>query len=663
MAPRTLPGFGLQGFAPYGEDGYNTWLDDDLKRLSSTAAQMRVLSRVTSLPGSPSQGDIYIVPEGDDDAGQVAVYDNGAWTLYTPQSGWRTWVIDETGFVFWNGVAWVDEKTDSGGVSAVFDSVAQLQGTTFLTPPESIIVNAPGGPFAYDSVGAEPSHGGKLRSFDGSWFELLTPQVNEALVGSTAAMNTFIAEMLARPPSYARYINPVSGLKISDYATTTGAFVDQLDQLQAAVNNLIAGSVYNVLDLEGRSFAIRDTLVIDDNTGLFNKPKIICNGALSPADGFPQGKPLIEFRRSGGGTLQLWELDHLFFRCSSTASGVLVTPAYNSLRMTHCHVSDPAGNPAGAGDAKLGYGFKSLVAGGNTRIEFCDIRKSSESPILPPSRTMIGIWLAPNTNDGKIIGNRITYARTALRGNVNSFTIIGNHFWQGPEGPGPHPSSHYSETIYLGSRSHNLVIGNYIDNGKIVLEEGLDTGGSDGFIGYGQFIGNIFTVLENDSDYSFLLLRPKGASRGIRDIVFIGNQLRSLGSNNNTVTKPFGVDTTYGTINAAYSVGNAIRDNNFRQKVVPQETEIERYIARPGGGVTAFTVDFTGFTPFGLRCENVKSCGIRYNSDPGTDGSYRYTRDSATSGTLRITPAAAGSAVLTMTCNSGSIYDTPLSGF
>lgn len=75
-------------------------------------------------------------------------------------------------------------------------------------------------------------------------------------------------------------------------------------------------------------------------------------------------------------------------------------------------------------------------------------------------------------------------------------------------------------------------------------------------------------------------------------------------------------------------------------------------------------LDFTGFTPFGLRMENPRSGpGIRYNAAPSSDVKWSYERTGNYTGTLRITPAGAGHAVLVMTCNSGSIYDTPLSGF
>lgn len=82
MAERTLPGLGLTGFWPLGADGWKDEMDENLRILSGVS-QLSVLSQTTALPGSPTNGDIYIVP---DDApsfgGQVAIRDDGAWVNY-----------------------------------------------------------------------------------------------------------------------------------------------------------------------------------------------------------------------------------------------------------------------------------------------------------------------------------------------------------------------------------------------------------------------------------------------------------------------------------------------------------------------------------------------------------------------------------------------------
>jgi hypothetical protein len=78
------------------------------------AKTIRVLSRVTTAqPGSPSEGDTYLLPAsstGTDWAGhdgELAHYYGGAWSFYTPAEGWRVWVNDEDDLIAYDGSNWV----------------------------------------------------------------------------------------------------------------------------------------------------------------------------------------------------------------------------------------------------------------------------------------------------------------------------------------------------------------------------------------------------------------------------------------------------------------------------------------------------------------------------------------------------------------------------
>lgn len=62
-------------------------------------------------PGSPSHGDVYIVGSsatgawsGYDD--YIAHYYNGSWYFYSPNEGWRVWVNDEDSIYIWTGSTW-----------------------------------------------------------------------------------------------------------------------------------------------------------------------------------------------------------------------------------------------------------------------------------------------------------------------------------------------------------------------------------------------------------------------------------------------------------------------------------------------------------------------------------------------------------------------------
>lgn len=106
MAPRTLPGLGLSGFWTLGEDGWKDAMDYNLLLLSAIT-QGKAISRVTALPGSPTDGDIYIVPAA---AGahpdEIAVRDNGAWVYIVPVEGDKMWVNNENIYVVYDGADW-----------------------------------------------------------------------------------------------------------------------------------------------------------------------------------------------------------------------------------------------------------------------------------------------------------------------------------------------------------------------------------------------------------------------------------------------------------------------------------------------------------------------------------------------------------------------------
>lgn len=101
---RTTPGLGLTAFWDLGS-GFKSGMDTNLQTLS-VVTQLRAKSRTTSLPGSPSDGDIYIVPTGDTNAEDIALRDDGTWYYITPTAGFMAYVEDEAIFCDFDGSAW-----------------------------------------------------------------------------------------------------------------------------------------------------------------------------------------------------------------------------------------------------------------------------------------------------------------------------------------------------------------------------------------------------------------------------------------------------------------------------------------------------------------------------------------------------------------------------
>ena len=103
---RALPGLGLRAYWTPGSSGWADEHDPDIRAVS-VLCQCAALSRTTALPGSPTDGDIYIVRVGDANANDIAARDNGAWVYFTPKVGFIAWVVNDAEFVMWNGTAWV----------------------------------------------------------------------------------------------------------------------------------------------------------------------------------------------------------------------------------------------------------------------------------------------------------------------------------------------------------------------------------------------------------------------------------------------------------------------------------------------------------------------------------------------------------------------------
>jgi Protein of unknown function (DUF2793) len=95
--------------------------------------QLAVIDRdLTAPPGSPSDGDRYIVAAsatgdwaGHD--GEIAAWQDGAWAFHVPKIGWRVWVEDEGALLIWTGAAW----SDLSALISVLQNLALLGvGTT-----------------------------------------------------------------------------------------------------------------------------------------------------------------------------------------------------------------------------------------------------------------------------------------------------------------------------------------------------------------------------------------------------------------------------------------------------------------------------------------------------------------------------------------------------
>lgn len=119
---------------------------------------VRVKSRTTTAePGSPANGDTYIVPTGatgtnwSGQDGKIAHYYGGSWKFWAPIEGVRVWVNDEDSRWIYNGSAWSLDtrapmltKSVAGGADVTLTSVESsypaMDFTGALTANINVIV-------------------------------------------------------------------------------------------------------------------------------------------------------------------------------------------------------------------------------------------------------------------------------------------------------------------------------------------------------------------------------------------------------------------------------------------------------------------------------------------------------------------------------------------
>ena len=127
-----------------GQASAEVTINDALNKLDATI-QLSVKDRdLTAPPGSPAEGDRYIVAASatGDWSGQdknVAVYLTG-WTFITAKEGFRAWVDDENRFVTYDGSAWVIRTSSEIAADA---SGTQAGGTPITT--EVVLLSTVGG--------------------------------------------------------------------------------------------------------------------------------------------------------------------------------------------------------------------------------------------------------------------------------------------------------------------------------------------------------------------------------------------------------------------------------------------------------------------------------------------------------------------------------------
>lgn len=145
MASSQDGNLGLYSGYTAGDNGWTAQHNQNWDTLDAMVQATVKSITTTAPPGSPANGDAYIVPAGATGAwasntNKVAVWAarNSAWTLYTPKNGWQVYNQADGGDYLYNGTSWVLQGSQKlnvpqdyiSGLKMVWNSATSISVTT-----------------------------------------------------------------------------------------------------------------------------------------------------------------------------------------------------------------------------------------------------------------------------------------------------------------------------------------------------------------------------------------------------------------------------------------------------------------------------------------------------------------------------------------------------
>ena len=287
-------------------DGTTILVTSDGKRFKNTGTRVNGTANysvddrgLTSPPGSPAEGDSYLLPASPSGAWasyarHIAVYINGAWVYIAPRRGMIVYVADETAFVHYDGSAWQDGlgslQIADGSVKA--SRLEQAYGwrveSETATPPGSI----PGAGVLYivgtSATGAWSGEDGNIARSTGSAWEFVEAAEGMTVFNKALGFNVSYksgvwqsdltsGKLLKRTT---RFINA------STLSTSGGEWVTALDcgshAVQAADNKLsVRGAILEINITTGTGGTFEVGLFFDSETTPRQSLDVVANDSAA----------------------------------------------------------------------------------------------------------------------------------------------------------------------------------------------------------------------------------------------------------------------------------------------------------------------------------------------------------------------------------------------
>lgn len=291
---------------------------------------------------------------------------------------------------------------------------------------------------------------------------------------------------------------------------------------------------------------------------------------------------------SGFTKLSKFTVTDVEIHCQGVASGILMAPAGETFHLKDCFVTKPKDR----GVTSHGRGCQDL------QIDRCHF-VSDEQTVDAAARVSLGFNV--NANDAKIRDNRFQRFGTTMILKGNGHLIVGNHWFQGDnvtDGP------RVAGLVFTEPNVKSVVTGNYIDNSFIEWTNEHDATpdfASEYSFGGLTLTGNIFTVNDAASWFSWIVIKPYGLGHFIQGLSVTGNAFKSLNGTTDRVERVD--DSIAGLVTGSFR--NIVFDGNTFNGIGqvtqnPATVEFDQ-----ASNEATWTVDAGGYLPFGGKAREV----------------------------------------------------------
>lgn len=354
-------------------------------------------------------------------------------------------------------------------------------------------------------------------------------------------------------------------------------------------------AVANVANIPVRSLVSgagvgREVYVTDKNVGAatITLSQPLFAAPASQTYTFKRFKYVLDF--SGFAKLSKFTLTDLEIHCQGAASGILLAPAGETFHLKDCFVTKPKDR----GLTGHGKGCQDL------QIDRCNF--VSDEQALAATARVSGAFNV-NANDAKIRDNRFQRFGTTMVLYGNGHLIVGNHWFQGDnvtDGP------RVAGLVFTYPNVKSVVTGNYIDNCFIEWTNEHDAApdySSEYSFGGLSVTGNIFTVNDAASWFSWIVVKPYGPGHFIQGLSVTDNAFKSL---NGTTDRVERVDNSIASL-ATGSFRNIVFDGNTFNGIgkITQNPVMLQF--DQSTNAATWTVDASAYLPFGGKAREVAS--------------------------------------------------------